>query len=177
MQDQLRQILEQQLRDLHLPEQVSWWPLATGWWILLVLSLLGLGTLTYLVKAKLKRNRYRKAALSELQSTYLSWQKNQDSAKYLQGANAILKRCMMHICNDTEALSQTGQTWITTLNQHATKSLSPPVQTALGLACYQSTPTVDVESLHPQITHWIKSHRSINNTEQSSKPMNEATHA
>lgn len=29
------------LRDLHLPDQVAWWPLAIGWWILLGLVLLG----------------------------------------------------------------------------------------------------------------------------------------
>lgn len=28
-----------QLKDIHLPEAVSWWPLAAGWWLLLALLL------------------------------------------------------------------------------------------------------------------------------------------
>ena len=31
------------LRDLHLPDAIGWWPLAPGWWVLIALSLLGLG--------------------------------------------------------------------------------------------------------------------------------------
>ena len=26
-----------QLRDIHLPEPILWWPLAPGWWVLIVL--------------------------------------------------------------------------------------------------------------------------------------------
>ena len=28
------------LRDLHLPDAISWWPLAPGWWIVLGLALI-----------------------------------------------------------------------------------------------------------------------------------------
>ena len=32
-----------QLRDIHLPEAVTFWPPAIGWWLLLALILIGLG--------------------------------------------------------------------------------------------------------------------------------------
>lgn len=54
----------EKLRDIHLPEPVSWWPMAMGWWVLigLVLSstLLGISYIAY------KRRTLRYAALSEL---------------------------------------------------------------------------------------------------------------
>ena len=28
-----------QLRDIHLPEPISWWPLAPGWWLLIIIAL------------------------------------------------------------------------------------------------------------------------------------------
>ena len=27
--------LLQQLRDVHVPDSVSWWPLAIGWWVII----------------------------------------------------------------------------------------------------------------------------------------------
>ena len=36
------------IRDLHLPEAIGWWPLAPGWWVLIVL--LGIGLLLLLRK-------------------------------------------------------------------------------------------------------------------------------
>ena len=30
-----------QLRDIHLPQEISWWPLAPGWWILIALLVIG----------------------------------------------------------------------------------------------------------------------------------------
>ena len=55
-----------QLRDIHLPDPVGFWPLAPGWWILglLILILLGVA-LRFLIK-RYRNNRYRKQALSKL---------------------------------------------------------------------------------------------------------------
>ena len=53
-----------QLRDIRLPEEISWWPLAHGWWIVLgALALLACLTAAYLT---LKRRTLRFAALQEL---------------------------------------------------------------------------------------------------------------
>ena len=27
-----------QLRDIHLPEPILWWPLAPGWWLLIIMA-------------------------------------------------------------------------------------------------------------------------------------------
>ena len=47
------------LRDIHLPDPVSWWPPAPGWWLLFGLSLV-LGGL--LVWHRLRRRRREAAA-------------------------------------------------------------------------------------------------------------------
>ncbi|MCB1331160.1 MAG: DUF4381 domain-containing protein [Maritimibacter sp.] len=52
------------LRDIRLPEPVSWWPLAPGWWALLALALLAATTL--LAWRILRRRTRRFAALGEL---------------------------------------------------------------------------------------------------------------
>lgn len=53
-----------QLRDIHLPDPVGWWPLAPGWWALvglIVLTLIGV-----LTARMLYRRSLRFAALCEL---------------------------------------------------------------------------------------------------------------
>ena len=54
------------LRDLHLPEMIGWWPLAPGWWFLIVLAAAGLGYLLYQSFMKWRRNAARRVALREL---------------------------------------------------------------------------------------------------------------
>jgi hypothetical protein len=55
-----------QLRDIHLPEPILWWPLAPGWWVLIILLL---GTFTWLaIKAMqgYQANLYRRQAQQKL---------------------------------------------------------------------------------------------------------------
>ncbi len=44
-----------QLRDIHTPEPVGWWPLAPGWWILLALIIIGVTALIVWLRSKRKR--------------------------------------------------------------------------------------------------------------------------
>lgn len=43
------------LRDVHLPDAPSWWPLAPGWW--LVIAVVGLGVLLVLAWQWIRRRR------------------------------------------------------------------------------------------------------------------------
>ncbi|MDE0747891.1 MAG: DUF4381 domain-containing protein [Porticoccaceae bacterium] len=55
-----------QLRDIHLPEPILWWPLAPGWWVLIILCL---GTFTWLAIKAVQRyqaNLYRRQAQQKL---------------------------------------------------------------------------------------------------------------
>ena len=52
------------LRDVRLPDAVSWWPLAPGWWALAALVVAGLAVATAL--AARRRRSTRRAALVEL---------------------------------------------------------------------------------------------------------------
>ena len=56
-----------ELRDIHLPDAITWWPLAPAWWLLIILSL---GAVIYSCTMLLKRYRgrlYRRQALLRLQ--------------------------------------------------------------------------------------------------------------
>ena len=55
-----------QLRDIHLPAAVSWWPLAPGWWVLLAVVLITAVVFGLLEIRRRRALKYR--ALRELQN-------------------------------------------------------------------------------------------------------------
>jgi hypothetical protein len=57
----------QNLNDIVLPATVGWWPLATGWYVLIGFLLIVIAWLSYRSLKLWIKNRYRRAALRELQ--------------------------------------------------------------------------------------------------------------
>ena len=158
MDPNLQQILSQQLRDVHLPEQAGWWPLAIGWWILIALIVVAIAvSIVYLVQHK-KRNRYRTQALQQLQKCYSKWQSKQDTVSYLQSVNAVLKRSVLHIGDTNGLIKLTGNDWIKALNRLVKKPLSEQTKSALSVECYQAESTADVELVQREISQWLKLH-------------------
>lgn len=56
----------EQLKELGLPEPVSYWPQTWGWWALLALLLVGFAAWTFRVWLRWRRNAYRREALARL---------------------------------------------------------------------------------------------------------------
>ena len=81
-----------QLRDIHLPPSVSWWPPAPGWWVLAFLLLAGIGYLLIRVRANWLAKAYRREALQQLKKLKLAFDQHQDSQRYLQELLALLRR-------------------------------------------------------------------------------------
>ena len=54
------------LRDWHLPEPVSWWPPAPGWWLLAGLFLIGLAIGIRFLWRRRRRTEARRLALRQL---------------------------------------------------------------------------------------------------------------
>lgn len=168
MDQDIQQTLLEQLRDIHLPAEVSWWPLAIGWWIVLFIFLTaGLFALWALFRSY-KNNRYRKQAIAELDAVWLQWQQSRDSAIFVQSANAILKRTLAEASvrhnttahhNTTARLNLSGEPWIQLLNQHGKHPLPDNPAQALASAGYQPNPVVDIPELHSTVKNWIETHR------------------
>jgi len=56
------------LKDIHLPEQISNFPIAYGWWLLTALLLLLLLITAIKIKKSSQRNRIKKEALTQLKN-------------------------------------------------------------------------------------------------------------
>ena len=160
MDQNLQQILEQQLRDVHLPEPVSWWPLAFGWWLLIAFGCIAIIAMLIFLHRKKQQNQYRKEALLQLDNVYSIWQQDKNTVAYLQSVNAVLKRSIQHTKGASHFLRLSGVNWVSSLNSLVKKPLSEQTQNALSIDCYQAHSDADVSDVQANATRWIKSHQA-----------------
>ena len=77
-----------QLRDIHLPEPISWWPPAPGWWILALASAALTAWLLRWLYHRYKAKHYRRQALAQLQEL----QAGTDPQEQLRALFVLLKQ-------------------------------------------------------------------------------------
>ena len=164
-QQQFAEQLARQLKGLDMPESVSWWPLAIGWWFVIVLCLLILFYLAYKITSKIKQYKYREIAINELQIAFNYWQQDNSTVDYLQTSNSILKRVIKkleHASNMTN-VNKSGGDWSTVLQHYSKRPLSELTLSALSYDCYQANPDIDIPHVHEQIKTWLSSHEEQQN--------------
>lgn len=105
------------LRDLHLPEAISWWPLAPGWWVLIAIALVGLG---FLIRAWLRKRAHgaaRRYALRQLDSIVQQYDENKDPVAFGADLSELLRRTMLAYAPRLDVAGLTGEAWLQWLDQ------------------------------------------------------------
>ena len=108
-----------QLRDIHLPEQVDQFPSAPGWWLLLTIILITIGYFIYRRYQYQKAIRLLKPARAEL-AELKAVSANQLGAHSMATLSALLKRICLIYFPQLEVASLSGQRWLNFLNQQNT---------------------------------------------------------
>ena len=67
----------EQLRDIHLPEAVHWWPPAPGWWIVTTLVLALLIWLVRYLQRRYRHQYFRSESRELLKQIWLDYQQTQ----------------------------------------------------------------------------------------------------
>ncbi len=105
------------LRDLHLPEAVSWWPPAPGWWFLFALALAGLVYLGYRQWRQWRYNAARRIALAELARLKHDYEQGADTLTLAKALSELLRRGMLAYAPRAEMAGLTGDRWLAWLDQ------------------------------------------------------------
>ena len=145
-----------QLRDIHLPAPVSWWPPAPGWWglVLLVLILSGLGA--YILFLSMRKKRHRRAALKELALL----RKNSDSRVALEQLAALLRRVAIQSFGRKEVVGLTGRKWLELLDRTGgTDQFSCGAGEALGENLYRADFRITIDPIFLLVEKWIRRHK------------------
>ena len=105
------------LRDLHLPDMVGWWPLAPGWWFLIVLAAAGVLYLLYKQFLKWRWNAARRLALSELARLQQSYEQGTDALILAKEVSELLRRSMLAYAPRGDVAGLTGAGWLEWLDR------------------------------------------------------------
>ena len=105
------------LRDLHLPEAIGWWPLAPGWWFLILVVAAGIVYFLYRSIRKWRHNALRRVALRELSRIQKEYRNGVDEITLAIELSELLRRTMLAYAPRNEVAGLTGKHWLQWLDQ------------------------------------------------------------
>lgn len=105
------------LRDIHLPEEISWWPPAPGWWILAgVFLLAGVGVWYWRGQHERARASAVYAAMRRLHELRAAYQQHDDPLQLVRELSILLRRMSISTTGREESAGLTGEAWLQCLD-------------------------------------------------------------
>ena len=90
----------EQLKGIHLPEQIHHWPISIGWWIILIMTVIVITAITKKIIKKRQLFKVQKQTLTML---------NSDSQLSTEQILAQLKWTCMHYFNRSDVAAKHGE--------------------------------------------------------------------
>lgn len=154
---EMQELLDQ-LRDIHEPAPIGWWPPAPGWWILaaVLIALTFAGIMLYSrLRQKRRRNLYRAEGVRLLQALDLT------APRAIEDINLLLKRVAVVTFGRKAPGPLTGQNWIRFLESSSEVPLPENARRALLENLYSGTDgdPQSLESLRAFAIDWVRKHR------------------
>ncbi len=149
------------LRDIHLPPEIGWWPLAWGWWLVLSVGLFALIALLvwWLKRPTSHRQRYRSAQASALQELdRIEQQYQHDPMGLVRELSVLLRRIAISLYGRRSVAGLTGLSWLQFLDKHTGSPVfSQRFQQALTELPYRAQGSADVSALVQEVRQWLSS--------------------
>lgn len=148
------------LRDLHLPEAISWWPLAPGWWLVIGLALIALGYLLRIWLRNRSRGAARRYALRQLNALLQEYEQHKDLVTFGAKVSALLRRTMLAYAPRQDVAGLTGDEWLNWLDRDLARPVfaNGPGRQILDLP-YRNPdselPAADIDRLVAAIRHRV----------------------
>ncbi len=109
------------LKDIHLPDAVSWWPPAAGYWI--ILAVIAVCIISFLsIKAYRKKFEIKRLALAELSAIKESYESTSDKKQLVISLSELLRRAAISTYPLSECASLTGTQWLNWLDKSLSKN-------------------------------------------------------
>jgi hypothetical protein len=144
------------LKDIHEPEAIGWWPPAIGWWILAVAIPLLIFLLVWLYKRLTRKTAIKTAhkILAQIQQDA-----SRDNHQKLSDLSVLIRRVAISVSPREKAAGLTGRQWLAFLDR-SVKGLpfSEGVGQLLVDAPYRNTqPTeLEISQLITLCEDWLK---------------------
>ncbi len=146
----------QELRDVHLPDPISWWPPAFGWWMIVV-ALFVVVSLVLWARAHRQRTRPRRLALAQLQEVKQQFAIHADEQQTMTRLSDLLRRVAIAVFPRSHVAGLSGQSWLQFLDRTGrTTQFSDGPGKSLLFGPYQPHGPASAADLIPLIERWIK---------------------
>jgi hypothetical protein len=144
-----------ELKDIHIPQDVSSWPLAYGWWLLITLCI---GLIVFVCWYGVRRwrlHRIKRLAVAELAAI------TADQDNWPSAMNTLLKRAVRAYFSDLPIQQLHGQTWSHCLAEAlptTTRSAFLEAMQGLQQQLYQPKSAQDLvfEDCQRAVNTWLK---------------------
>jgi hypothetical protein len=146
----------QELRDVHLPEPISLFPPALGWW--LVFGLVVAGVIVFLwMRAYRRRTKMRRLAMAELGAIKRHYNIHQDDQWVVRRLSEIVRRYAMATFPRTEVAGLTGSSWLQFLDRTGgTNQFTEGIGHLLSSGPYRPLVGASAGDLVPVVERWIQ---------------------
>jgi len=148
-----------QLRDIHLPDAINWWPPALGWWIVALFIPLCCWFIVWLYK-----RITRKTAVKTAKKLIIALKQNSDLSQMekLSQLSELIRRVAISQSPRTETASLTGQAWLKYLDSTIKGTpFTQGVGQVLATAHYQKSTTtdLDISAITQLCETWLKAQK------------------
>ncbi|WP_019215838.1 DUF4381 domain-containing protein [Legionella tunisiensis] len=147
------------LRDIQLPDPIGWWPMAPGWYFLIVLIALSVIFLLYIFRRNYIRGRAKREALQLLAHYHQTYQHAGNSQLGSMEISELLRRVALVYFPREMVAGLQGEAWLAFLNETAKGIDFNAVRTCLLEAPYQPGKNMDLNPLFSCAEKWIKQRR------------------
>lgn len=145
------------LKDIHLPPAISWWPPAPGWWILVIITFSIFIFITIYLYLTYRRRKPKVEALSILKNLQGQCDKNNNELKKLRELSQLLRRTALSIYDQEEVASLQGIEWLEFLDKTGrTNDFTKGHGKIFGEDIFKLKPKFDLEALFLVVRKWLK---------------------
>ncbi len=149
-----------ELRGYQLPEPVSWWPPAPGWWLLVLLGLLLIAATVGWMVRRYRLGAVTRAARDELSRLRSAYGRDGDATALAMGLSRLLRRVALSRFPRRRVAGLTGQDWLAFLDEQGGNGrFRDGPGRLLVEAPYRPRDELPVEELVELARDWIKSNR------------------
>jgi len=148
------------LRGYHLPQSVSWWPPAPGWWLLVGLVLVLAAALALYLVRRRRRRAAARLALDELARLRADLAVGGDAGVFVRGLSRLLRRFALTCFPRRRVAGLTGTAWLAFLDAEGGdgRFCNGPGR-LLAEAPYRSTAELPAAELATLAEDWIARNR------------------
>jgi len=146
-----------QLRDIHEPANIGFFPLAPGWWIVIGLLIILLSVFFWLKKyINTPKRKLKKQALKEFQRIKVNYAENGNKTLLLESVSSMLRKITLSYFPEKSGANLTGDEWLRHLDA---MSRHPIFQTDCGRVFsgdqYKKNIAIDDHHLLNSLEQWI----------------------